>query len=51
MKTFVKKVFQYDYPDENIQAIEKWLKKQLINERGEIGIFRPTIIVEVIDED
>lgn len=45
-----KKVVSCDYPDDNIEKISKWLHKLLVKEDGTIKIYRPTIIIEVIEE-
>ncbi|MFA5174773.1 MAG: hypothetical protein WC438_06345 [Candidatus Pacearchaeota archaeon] len=48
----MKKVFNCEYPDENIDEIKKWIKSKLIKEDGtlsKIG-YNATIIVEIIEE-
>lgn len=48
----MKKVFNFEYPTENIEAIEKWLRDKLLKEDGMTDIgYDATIIVEIVEED
>lgn len=45
-----KKVVSCDYPDDNIEKVGKWLREVLVKKDGTIKIYRPTIIIEIIEE-
>lgn len=48
----MKKVFNYEYPTDNIEAIDKWLREKLVKEDGMTDIgYQATIIVEIVEED
>lgn len=45
-----KKVVSCDYPNDNIEKVSKWLHSKLVAEDGSIKIYRPTIIIEIIED-
>lgn len=46
----IKKVFSREYPEDNAKDVSEWIEKELYNADGSIKIFRPTIIVEILDQ-
>lgn len=47
----MKKIFSTEYPDEMERQVTEWLHLVLVNPGGSLEVYRPTVIVEIFDQN